>query len=218
MTIKELEKKIHDANSAREQMAREQEDALFASRELKRKADDAAAVGDVDGYLKFKTELDRQEAIFYVRKTQLERSQKVVTDDEISDAWDSFAKGYNKNLASKQTDFEKLKKAALSAYREMVDLQTDALIQRQKLADLAGITAVSMGSVTPECERRFPMDYISTSTASDDQVTFRVGGLGILDPNLAMFLDSMGHNTMTALCQDNGVHKVLTIVKNHCVI
>lgn len=216
MTIKELEKKIQDANSARDQMAREQEDALFASRELKRQADDAAAAGDVDGYLKFKNELDRQEAVFFVRKTQLERSQKVVTDAEISDAWDSFAKGYNKNLASKQAEFEKLKKAALSAYREMVDLQRDALIQRQKLADLAGVTAISMGSITPEFERRFPMDYIDT--ASDDQVTFRVGGLGVLDPDLAMYLDSMGHNTMMALCQDTGVHKILTVVKNHCAI
>ncbi len=219
ITIAQIMEKIKSAHDANERMKQEQERAAIESRELKRKADEAAAAGDIDGYLRLKQELDRQEAVAYVRKTQLERQANPVSQEEITAAWDGYSSDYVKKMNAARKEYQTAKTAALSAFRKLLDLQHEALAQREKLADIAGIPAKEALHISPEAERAFPMPYIFEGRPNKLEGVFcRLGGFGLLHPDLAFYIGNLGYSEMAALMKDADTNRIICEINNHCCL
>ena len=217
MKIQELERKVEAAaEAARKNAEADRRDELDKAK-LQEQMNAAAEAGDLPLYRKLKEQITEIEDAGVVRRAHFKKISASVTKEEVTGAWGAFASDYGKQLSSKKAAFEKHMKAAEDAYREMVECQHNAFAQRQKLAGYIGLDPVSMGQVNPELERVFPMPYLASGAVPVDDVSVRVGGLGILEPVVAWYICRMGYEKATELSQAADVRKVLDELRNHLV-
>lgn len=212
MTIAKILERVKAAQDERARMERERKEAEERGRTLKQQADAAAAAGDVDKYLRLKGEFEREDAVAYVRKTQLEQQADAVSQQDIEAGWNSYSSEYGKKLSALRAEYEKSVSAALSVFRKMIDLQHEALCQRRELAELSGLHVDFANAGTVEF--KFPMEYVLPGGNRAEGVYFRVGQMGAIDPNLAFYFAHLGHDRMLDLCRDDEARRLV----QECVV
>lgn len=138
ITVKDIDEKVKVAADAREEIEKAKEETFKAKQELSRKAEAAADAGDVDLYYKYTQDVGRLDAAAHVREVQLRKKDQPVTDEEVTAAWADYVAGYNKSLAAGLAKLEKAKDALLAEYAALVNLQSEALTVRARLAGYVG--------------------------------------------------------------------------------
>lgn len=106
---------------------------------LREKNEEKEQCSDSKSYLACQDDLRQIEADLFIERKKLEKQRKPFTEADVREAWTDYATAYNKGMQSKMKDFQKALTAFIDAYKDMVDLQNDALKNRETCADLLGI-------------------------------------------------------------------------------
>lgn len=98
----------------------------------------AADRGDLDGYKRLDEKKRDIEARIFVYSRSLPNPKNAVTREDVVSAWDSFAKGYNKDTQAKYKAFLADCKELGKKYGELVRIQNAAMIERNKAYEIMG--------------------------------------------------------------------------------
>lgn len=141
ITISELYKKLDEAKAKRAQLQEQKQAAEKEAGIYAEKMEAAADAGDLAAYKAAKAAKEDAEGVAYIAGRQITKTAHAVGEAEIRDAWESFRTEYEKTLAKQLAELEKARAAYLKAFREAVESQNGAFVQREKLADL--LTGIS---------------------------------------------------------------------------
>ena len=147
----------------------------------------AAKQGDVNLYLANKKRRADVDEEIYVKRTAIENNSPGISHEDALQAWNSYAEQYNKNLRKKLDTFYSLRQKMRDAYREMIDLQGDALETRERLARYIGIKVEPM-AVT-DFDRDFQMEFVPQNTG---ELKLAGAPRSITDPDTLYYLAGTG--------------------------
>lgn len=208
MTIKEIERAYTELTERRANLestaARYDREAAEAAR----RAEDAAAVGDVDEYKRHKGEHDDAEARAHVARSQLAHSA-MIDREEVAKAWGKYAADYSKELNNKLAAYRKQREKLLASFWELIELQADALETRKKLGGFVGIEqAGAMSSGVDELAKFLPMEFIPLDDRS-------APGTWLVRDVDARYFAAWAANDPTARGNDPRLEKINRVLRLH---
>lgn len=138
MKLSELRKKFEGVMQAKKEKAAEIEQLKKDLESVNAEMLAAADRGDLEGYKRLDDKKRDIEARIFVYSRSLPNPKNAVTREDVTAAWDSFAKGYNKDTQAKYNSFLADCRALGKKYGELVSIQNAALIERNKAYELMG--------------------------------------------------------------------------------
>ena len=111
-----------------------------SAKQLDEKAKAAAVNDDLDSFMQIGKEKERTAAAIELKKVQLE-SVEQVPESEVLEGWREYAAGHDKELSKALEDVEKAKAALCDAYRNLLIIQNNGLIERRRVGALLGFGA-----------------------------------------------------------------------------
>ena len=169
ITISELYKKLDEAKAKRAQLQEQKQAAEKEAGIYAEKMEAAADAGDLAAYKAAKAAKEDAEGVAYIAGRQITKTAHAVGEAEIRDAWESFRTEYEKTLAKQLAELDKARAAYLKAFREAVESQNSAFVQREKLADL--LTGIS------ENGAQVNQDTLAVKTIPQKQSAYLYNGL-----------------------------------------
>lgn len=157
ITVKEIDEKIAAANAERERLKAESRETDKKKAELESMATAAAEAGELENYRALKRQAANLEEESFVRTAQMKKLSDPANEEEVFSAWRGYVDAFNKALKSRLIEAEKKMNAFLDEYEAAINLQTEALIVRERLAGYLGKEYAEK----PE-GKGFVMDYIPT--------------------------------------------------------
>ena len=144
-TVEDIEKKIKALHDKRAELRQQQEDATAEAERLGKEAEQAAQAGDVATYKALHEAQENAKAVAHVAGAQLAvTTQADIKPQEIKEAWDNYAEGYNKKYEQLDKKLSALRTEFADTFFSLVALQEEALKQRKKLAHMAEERKVAM--------------------------------------------------------------------------
>ena len=178
---------------------------------LKAEALEAAKEGNTELYLAKEGERSKVSAEIFVKGSHLDSLPSAVSKDQAADAWAEYAADYGAKLKKALDEFAKEKEKLSSMYDNLIDMQDDALMLREKLGRI-----INSGSDV------FRMDYIPCRAGFSAKGLLTLGNVPTLrDPdavyNIALWsirndrpvFDVRGGNL------DAYVQKVVSVLASH---
>ncbi len=130
--------KMHEAAMAEKKNLEERIHALEARiADLKKEAEEAASAGNVEAYKAANAEANDLGATLFVYRKK--RTTTPVTPEMARDAWIEYSSGYASEIRKKLSAYDKARRAACDAFEAAVVCQNDALVERERLAEISGI-------------------------------------------------------------------------------
>ncbi len=209
MDIKAIDKKFSELTQAQAELKAEDEHAFKIARQLRQQAEAAAAAGDVDKYRELKAQLENAEDDSFVRRAALRKKAEPISETMVREAWTDYAAGAEKVIAKRLAQYQKSLSAAREAYRAAIDIQREACQIRERLA---GYIGVDVSVLSRELDAKFSFNNGIPNVAGPEDVTLRCGGLGVLDPDLAIYVSSLAQ-TPLELVQSSAAQDALRVVR-----
>ena len=203
-TIDSIEKMIEAAD--RERSAKEAEIASLKKQIVEQAgaAEAAADAEDLSTYMAHKKETELLEAKRYLAEKKLEKIKADFTFDNVRTAWSDFADEYTKTFDKKRNAYYKARQALYEAYCELIDLQNNALMNREKCGRLIGIVEPETNltndynSVYPE----FRLPLLDTSK------TGKTNNWRVQSPDAVFFLEA-------GIASDDDMSRFNSILRLH---
>lgn len=153
-TLTSLKNKYNAARNAESDIVAFIDEKKKVVEKLKAAEVKAAEADNVTEYQKLKAERVAAEDAIFVKNAVLEKNRNHYLDlDEAKKVWNDYASNYSAELKAKTAAFNKAAKAACDAFREMAELQAQALIDRKVCGEMCGLEKYQELSI-------FEMDYI----------------------------------------------------------
>jgi len=192
MNMAEIEKKVA-ARAAEMQTLAKAQDELTAKIEAEQKAaKEAAAAGDREAFAQHKTEAQALQAELEFSKTRLQAltAQPAITLEEAKSAWESFRKEHDATMQTGLKYYSDLKKDLLETYKMLLDKQAEMIRERDKLVNLARLTAPPQYglSVTEYARSIFPAVSLPNLTSADTKGFIRINGSNLQDPDAVFYM------------------------------
>ncbi len=152
LTIEQLERKYNKAKQDEAEALQRLEEQQNEVARLKEAEAEAAAAGDLSRYQEIKRKRTDLEDMIFVTDSVLQKKRgKYVDSKEVADVWHDYAGGYNKEIARRMKEYNQTCAALKSIFMGMVELQNNALIARQRCAQMSG---------TNKIEEDLPMQFV----------------------------------------------------------
>lgn len=208
ITLASLLKRRSDAESEKNNLQDQKRKAEALAEELKIKAEEAAVSGDVEGYLRFKSEADRQEAVAHVADVRLHNTTNPVTQEDARAAWDTFCAENEPKFRANLAELDKARDSFFRAYNACADVQKEFCKTREELGALIGLV---MGHLDAEpIASAFPLPAEIPVQGLLNGVTLN-GPTGILDRDLAYIVSLMG-NTAVEVSKSEEAKRLIRLV------
>jgi len=179
MKIEKFFSLLEQDRATRESLAAEIQKLIEQESTLDGKMKDAAVRGDVDQYIEMNTEKGRVSAAIIVRRAQLDSLSSSVSADQAKEAWSDYVSDYNKRLNKSYSAFKALKDQLCKAFGDLIGLQKDACVVREKLA-------AAVGTDIDE----YTMELIPVQSGANTPGSLRLAGSACVDPDAAFFLSN----------------------------
>lgn len=129
--------------------------------QLEEKGKSAAMNNDLDTFMTIKKEKERVAAAIELKRFQLENVEQV-PESEILEGWRDYAAGYDKDLAAALEEVERAKAGLCNAYRKLLIVQNNGLIERKRVGALLGFGAVmrEVPGGAESLESKLPLNMI----------------------------------------------------------
>ena len=154
--IEEYERQFKQAQAEKEKLSAEIEDLIRQESEMTAAANEAAASGDVDLYMKKAKEKERITATIYVKRMQLEKPAPYSASDVLA-SWKDYVERYNRDFTRKLEGYQKAAEALRGLFRDLIDLQNTALKDRERFCafaeDAAALKRVPMATIDREAKK-----------------------------------------------------------------
>ena len=138
MKLSELRKKFEDVMKAKRERTAEIDQLKRDLEKVNAEMLDAADHGDLNEYKRLDEKKRDIEARIFVYSRSLPNPKNAVTREDVTSAWDGFAKPYNKDMQAKYNSFIADCKALAKKYGELVNIQNAAMIERNKAYEIMG--------------------------------------------------------------------------------
>lgn len=180
-------------------LQREINELQESARQLEEKSKAAALSDDLEKYMQIKEKRDRTAAAIELKRFQLENMEQVPESD-ILEGWREYRAGYDKELDKATAEMEKAKAAFCDAFRKLLTVQNDGLLEQKKVGALLGFGSVMR--VTPgggeSLESKLPLKTIPAQ--AEPPVSYRGKNMR---GDLALYLsenpESLGATVITGM-------------------
>lgn len=203
-TINDFEKMVADANQVKTNLEDEIASLKASISGIEEKKNSAAENGDVEAFRAEKRKLEDVKDSIEIKTAQLKKLANPVTETMVNNFWKDYSSAYNKDFEKKLALFTEKKKELLSMYNEMLNLQTEAITMRERLAALIGL-------------KNAPTDY--SGSAIDNAFKFKhipyvngktsIAGSGVTDPDAVYYLSSLHKGGMdsewASICKNSKI-------------
>ncbi len=181
---------------------------------LKGEAQAAADAGAIDEYKAKTKKADDVAMSIFVLKSK--KPEKPVTEEMAREAWANYSADYNKAFDAKYKAFERAKDQLISLYRELLQMQTEAFLTRERLADYIdfkhGFTAP--GLPDEKIDSKFPCHMLPYSASDVKSLSAKTE-----DPDAIYYLLSRGKAAdFDSLINDREPVILRALLKEHRVM
>ena len=193
------------------------ENQVEKSKEKVRSAFEAA---DKKAYKDAKNDLQEYESELEITRHLYERdiTRPVLTDEEASSIWSEFSSEHDNLFDKMYSDFEKKRNEMLVAYQKLVDLQTEAIITRERLAEYVGKGVVYRYSIWDRpYDALFPCKFLPTES-KEGRLT--MSGTIVRNPDALFYLASAADNESEKglpYIENHNLHKVMGIISKQTI-
>ena len=189
-TVEEIKRKVAKMAALKTELTAKVDNAEKNLAELKAKAKSAAEEGRLEDYKAASAAIQDAEAALFVARAQLDKCSAGINEAEVKAAWSDYAADYNKKLDKMLSQFAEKRRDFLAAYREMIDLQADALKTREELGNYIEL-AVRIGE--NPFDRAFPCKTLPSGFSG---VEIRPGELSVIgtpitDPDAVYYISQI---------------------------
>lgn len=181
ITLESIRKNIVTVAAKRAELESERRKYLQAQKVADDAAQNAAAGGDISGYMASTEDAKKNGAAAFVMQKQIEGLGRGYTADEIREGWRDYADKYDKDLEKRLKDYSENRKRLWNEYKEILLLQSAALKTRKECAEL-----LDMEEGSREAKAEFPMK--TAPYFSPMGLMYR--GMQCCTPEVAFFLSS----------------------------
>lgn len=220
ITIEELDRQAAAVAAKKEELATKEAELTKKIEELKATAATLAESGELEDFKA--TEKARQEAEtdLFVTTAQLVKLRKnpPIAKADAAAAWAGYAEIYNGQFSKKLADYENKRRALLDAYKELVDLQAEAITVRERLAGYLGIKYDAGNAFDNPIERVFPCSVLPCRAGVDAVGLASTVGTPVRDPDAVFFLCYHAiEKKLTAIDipQDSTTRRINAVVNAH---
>lgn len=188
--------------------------------EYREKVRSALEAADKKAYKDAKNDLQEYESQLDITRYAYEKSitRPVLTEEEASSIWDEFSSEHDRLFDKMYSDFEKKRNEMLEAYRKLVDLQTEAIISRERLAEYAGKGIVHIYSAWDRpYDDLFPCKFLPTDS-KESRLSFN--GTTAKNPDALFYLASTADNESKKglpYIENHNLHKIMGIISRHTI-
>ena len=188
MKFKELKQIAQERIAKKAELDKRIADYERCVNEAEQKAQAAAENGNVEEYKAACKEADEQETELIVAKAQRKKmgEDAPLTLDEADESWEEYVTQYNREFDKKYSDYQKKRKILLNAYRELIDLQSQAIEAREWLADNCGIDTKLKDITDNPFERAFSCNTLPKR--NDGGFGLGLHGMPIDSPDATFFV------------------------------
>lgn len=196
MKLSELRKRFEDVMKAKRERMVEIDRLKAEQAEIEKEMLSSADRGDLDKYMALDNKKRELDARIFVYSRSLPNAGNPLTREEVVKAWDSFTAQYNKDAAKQYKAFLTDCRSLCSKYMDLVSMQNNALMEREKALEIMGekrtSDALSMymipsGSNSPDDGEKASRWSRSTTVI---EIPFFVG-LGLLSQEEAERIDQI---------------------------
>ena len=138
MNLKDIRKKFEDVMNAKREKAAEIDQLKKELESVNAEMLSAADRGDLDEYKRLDEKKRDIEARIFVYSRSLPNPKNAITREDVTTAWNGFAKSYDKDTKAKYEAFMKDCKALKNKYAELVSIQNAALAERERAYEIMG--------------------------------------------------------------------------------
>ena len=178
MKLREILKKIDDANANKEKLREEIATLEHELDDLNARAESAAAAGDEELYLNLTDEASRISRRIYVKKKVIDiPPEKEITEEEVTAAWREYAAEFDKNYNKKYEKFKKVRQELCDIYADMIEDQCCILQTRERIYNL--IKPPVNTYTNPDM--RFPFEHIPVVQKK------MIGSREVMAPNINIY-------------------------------
>lgn len=147
--------------------------------DLKRKAEEAAEAGDVDGYSDLKGQAEHAASEVYVMKKRIQKTDTPISREDAVAAWGSYITPANKEFEKKHKAYLKAKRDLAETFKDMAYALEKSYFMRMECARFAGIPITSNGVNYNLNTDAFPMEDIGSHTLDGEiDGLMRIGAIG----------------------------------------
>lgn len=195
MKMADVEKAVA-ARATEIQTLTEKQDELAAQIVAEQKAaKEAAAAGDREAFGRHQTEAQALQADLDFSRTRLQalREKPAITREDAKSAWESYRSKYDPKMKAGLAHYQEIKKALMENYKALLDMQTEMIRERDKLARLAGIKDApkETGMMFNEYLRAiFPAMTLSNKKGADFRAGIKIGGSTLIDPDAVFYMSN----------------------------
>lgn len=187
ITVEDIDARVKEAQDREARLTDEIAELENTGSAIDVDIEDAAKKGDVDLYLANKKRRADVDEEIYVKRTAMENISADITLEEVLQAWSNYSDQYNKTLRKKLDTYYSLRQKMRDTYRELIDLQGDALETRERLARYVGVKVEPM-AVT-DFDKDFTMEFIPQNNS---ELKLAGAPRTITDPDALYYLAGIG--------------------------
>ena len=154
----------------------------------------AAGGGDLNGYQEAQREAADLEDKLAVNELHLETLDRAanISNAEAAQAWTEYSAQYNKTFAAKLGQYKNKREDLLSFFRELINLQAEALETRAWLAKEAGIDTAAASIFDKPLDVAFPMLYLPDRiNANPNTPRLTLNGTNIQDADALFYMANL---------------------------
>ena len=188
--------------------------------EYREKVRSALEAADKKAYKDAKNDLQEYESQLDITRYAYEKSitRPVLTEEEASSIWEEYSSEHDKLFDKMYSDFEKKRNETLEAYRKLVDLQTEAIISRERLAEYAGKGIVHIYSAWDRpYDDLFPCKCLPTDSAEGRLI---YSGTLVRNPDVLFYVASTADNDSKnglPYIDNHNLRRTLGIIDRHTI-
>lgn len=184
MKMADIEKKVAARDKEMQTLAKAQEELTAKIEAEQKAAKEAAAAGDREAFAQHKTEAQALQDELDFSKTRLQalNTEPAITPEEAKSAWESFRKEHDAWMQTGLNAYQEVKAALMETYKKLLDKQAEMIRERDKLVNLARLTAPPQYglSVTQYARHVFPAITLPNRTVN--------AGHFLDDPDAAFYM------------------------------
>lgn len=163
--IDALDKRVSENHKKAEKLKEEVEQLEAVAASYAEKAEKAAESGDVVLFKTMKQKAEDAKADLYVKQATFNKLSAPCTEEEAREIWAETRREYDTALSKALKEYDAEMKKQCARFMSIIRMQLQALNQRNKLGELAGMTIYTARAA-------FEFDIINTSDMSIDRMFF----------------------------------------------